>query len=195
MTDMISSLEAGLGVLSFAGIVIVLYGPWQWLWTDRYRMDLFAVRAKLFDLAASGRVSFDDPLYLSMRSSLNASIRFAHRATLLRVVWGLMATAIFKIPVGVPVLVQAVEGIVDPQLRADLDGIIAEARDALIRSMVARSPMLWLVVLVATLVIIVRRHTMDFGRLIRDASALTARPFRHMQTTAEVVVRPSRRHA
>lgn len=73
-------------VISLIGLWVVFF----WLYRD-YRVDLFrdrmfALRSELFDLAASGAVSFDDPAYAAMRTMINGYIRFAHRISLLVII-------------------------------------------------------------------------------------------------------------
>jgi hypothetical protein len=72
-------------ILSLVGL-IALWAFWHYLWkpqrTDIFRQRLFALRSDLFDLAANGEVSFDDPAYTQLRLLINGMIRFAHRASL-----------------------------------------------------------------------------------------------------------------
>ena len=72
-----------------------LLGLWVWFFwlyrdyrIDAYRQRLFALRNQLWDYAAAGHISFDDPAYLVVRNRLNGLIRFAH---LLSLVWLLAA--------------------------------------------------------------------------------------------------------
>lgn len=60
-----------------------LWAIWYYLWkpqrVDIFRQKLFALRDELFDIAANGEVSFDDPAYTRLRFLLNGMIRYAHR--------------------------------------------------------------------------------------------------------------------
>ena len=56
---------------------------------DALRDRLFAVRERLFDFAASGNVSFDNPAYTRLRTLINGLIRFAHRLTFTRFLLGI----------------------------------------------------------------------------------------------------------
>ena len=65
-----------------------LWWLFAWLYYD-YRLDLlrfrlFLVRDQLFASAAEGKIGFDDPAYLMMRTTINGSLRFAHRLTLFK---------------------------------------------------------------------------------------------------------------
>jgi hypothetical protein len=76
-------MTLGLTALSTTLSLMALWALFHWLYRD-YRVDLFrqrmfALRDELFELAASGRIAFDDPAYGKLRSMLNGYIRFAHR--------------------------------------------------------------------------------------------------------------------
>lgn len=78
-------------LLSILGIWILYF----WLYLD-YRIDslrdeLFALRAKLFDVAKNGEIDFDNPAYGMLRSYINSTIRYGHRLSFLQ----LMATTFF----------------------------------------------------------------------------------------------------
>ena len=49
---------------------------------DKFRQNLFALRDAFFEEAARGKLSFDDPAYTMLRSTMNGAIRFAHRFNL-----------------------------------------------------------------------------------------------------------------
>lgn len=59
------------------------------LFSDIYRQQLFRIRDNLFDIAARGEISFDDPAYHTLRYMLNGAIQYAHRisATTLFLTW------------------------------------------------------------------------------------------------------------
>src|SRR6266487_4848073 len=45
---------------------------------DRFREELFVIRAELFEFAASGQVPFNSPEYSLLRNFINQLIRYAH---------------------------------------------------------------------------------------------------------------------
>jgi hypothetical protein len=51
---------------------------------DSFRQKMFAVRDELFDFAAAGGISFDDPAYLLLRQQMNGMIRYGHQITVFR---------------------------------------------------------------------------------------------------------------
>jgi hypothetical protein len=57
-------------------VLIYLYRDYR---VDKFRFELFSLRAELFRLATSGTISFDDPVYRMLRELMNGDIRFAHR--------------------------------------------------------------------------------------------------------------------
>jgi hypothetical protein len=54
---------------------------------DLFREKLFELRDGLFDQAAAGKLSFDEPAYLMLRSEINASIYSAHMLTFGHLLW------------------------------------------------------------------------------------------------------------
>lgn len=66
-------------LLAAGGLIATVYGPWQWYCIDKARQELFEIRARIFNLAASGSLDFNSPPYIAIRESLNIRLRFAHR--------------------------------------------------------------------------------------------------------------------
>jgi hypothetical protein len=54
---------------------------------DSFRQNVFALRDELFDYAAAGNISFNDPAYRLLRQSMNGFIRYAHQLSLFRLVF------------------------------------------------------------------------------------------------------------
>jgi hypothetical protein len=73
-----TAADALLGLASVFALGAFWFGPMRWIATDWARDTMFAARDKIFDLAADGKISFDDPRYQLVRASINSSIRFAH---------------------------------------------------------------------------------------------------------------------
>ncbi len=84
------SSDSLIGLLALIGIGIVVYGPWQRVWSDFARQVLFEVRDEIFDLAAQNRLAFDSYEYRTLRLSLEKTIRYAHDLTLPRFVYHLV---------------------------------------------------------------------------------------------------------
>jgi len=73
--------ERIIGLVGLAGIWFLWYYFLKPQRVDSFREELFALRERLFDLAADGVVSFDHPAYAQLRLLINGMIRFAHRIT------------------------------------------------------------------------------------------------------------------
>ncbi len=78
------------GFLGFSALLILFYGPWQFVCVDIFRQYAFEQRDKLFDMAMDGKFSFQSDDYRKARANIEANIRFADRATVARVtfLWG-----------------------------------------------------------------------------------------------------------
>ena len=76
-------IETVIGSLHIFLSLVLLWVLVFWCWTeykiDLYRQKLFEVRDELFDYAAGGAISFNDPAYYNLRASMNGIIRFLHR--------------------------------------------------------------------------------------------------------------------
>jgi hypothetical protein len=80
-------------------LAFVIFGLWPSQRTDLFRQQMFAIRDELFDFAADGNVSFDDPAYMLLRGLMNGFIRYAHNLTPFRI---LMSFLRFKFMPAVP---------------------------------------------------------------------------------------------
>lgn len=110
------SSDALVGLLAMIGIGIVVYGPWQRVWSDFARQVLFEVRDEIFDLAVQERLPFHSDEYRIIRRSLEKTIRYAHDLTLPRFVFHLIVHRLLtrRRPSD---LKTAVNGISDPEVR------------------------------------------------------------------------------
>jgi hypothetical protein len=85
---MITALQAA-HVLQTCFVAIIgitaLFKILPMLRLDCFRQNMFTVRDELFDYAASGNISFDDPAYVLLRRQMNGMIRYGHQLTVFRV--------------------------------------------------------------------------------------------------------------
>src|SRR5258708_24230749 len=76
----------------FGVSVIVLVASFQLVFlptmVDRFRDRLFELRRDLFLLVADGRIAPTDMMYVYMRNTINAHIRYAERVTFVRGIIG-----------------------------------------------------------------------------------------------------------
>lgn len=55
------------------------------VYLDEYRMHLFNIRDKLFEIARTGSILFESDLYRAMERNINMNIRYAHKLTAMEV--------------------------------------------------------------------------------------------------------------
>lgn len=116
-----------------------------------YRIDvlrdrLFKIREELFDYAARGGVSFNDPAYGRLRKLINSLIRFAHRLTFTRfLVGGLFIASRDHLYDKEPLVEwrKAVEAL-PPESQYELKRIHAAAVVLVVRHLVTGSPIMLL---------------------------------------------------
>jgi|SRR5882672_2427141 len=145
MTEMTLGLTAVGTTLSLIG----LWALFHWLYRD-YRVDLFrqrmfALRDELFDMAASGRIAFDNPAYGKLRDMLNGYIRFAHRVSLPLLLFASRSrTALSQGAEEVAVLTTTVRA--QPRETArELERIISQTHWYVAEQLILTSLVMWLV--------------------------------------------------
>lgn len=130
-----------LGSLTALALVLLIYGPWQHACTDMARQVMFRYRDQLFDLAMKGALSFDSPTYKALRRRIEMNIRFAHELTLPRLLFMIVHR---KFTEGeIPDRANSAElgNISDPNTRAKVAKILSRSQMALIRMIVLKSPL------------------------------------------------------
>lgn len=133
-------LLAALGLL-----IATIYGPWQWYCVERARQKIFEVRARIFNLAADGQITFDSSEYLSIRESLNVRLRFAHRIS-----WQQMLLVAWTYP-NLPMesdLMRQIRSIKDRELREILEKEARRSARAMAELVILRSPPLLLLYII-----------------------------------------------
>jgi hypothetical protein len=156
----VSLTQALIGLGSLGGLLVIIYGPWQAICTDIARQILFEKRDAIFDLAQNGKLSFNSREYIAIRSSLQASIRFAHELTLPRfLVMGAVLLARGSRPEDNG-LSRAIKEIADPTTRDQVESLVWQAHRTLLAMMFVKSPLMLLLLLplllVVTLMILTR---------------------------------------
>jgi hypothetical protein len=86
---------AAEGIVALATLILLLclfYGPWQAVCTEHCtelgRQAIFERRDRLFDMALSGRITFNSKIYKETRQSMNNMLRFTHTMTWQSIVIG-----------------------------------------------------------------------------------------------------------
>ncbi len=85
MINIANTSNALHSCLGLALLLILFYYFWYQYRIDGLRDSLFELRAELFDYAAAGELSFNDPAYTKLRAIMNTMIRFAHKFTVARI--------------------------------------------------------------------------------------------------------------
>ena len=157
------------GTVALIALVLLLYGPWQALWTDVARQILFERRDAIFDMARAGKLSFDSPEYRAIRDSFNLNIRFAHRLTFTYFVYHFLSYKLWasRKP---SQLRQAVDAIEDEQVREEVRGHMRYALTVMARCMLIKSPLFLMIVLpVLALMKVLGSLVPSVGRLVVQA--------------------------
>jgi hypothetical protein len=127
--------EALAGMIAL-GLLCGLYlGPWQWAWADHARQAVFEERDAIFDMAHAHELTFGSDAYEPVRASLNALVRFAHRATLPRLLFHLLVAK----PAETTRIRTAIAKIDNQDARAKVLEHVQRAEAAFVGSMIARS--------------------------------------------------------
>src|SRR5260370_14413210 len=79
-------------LLCLAFLMPLLLKLWAGARLDSFRQEMFIIRDELFDYAASGRISFNDPAYRLLRQLMNGFIRYGHQLTFFRLSMGVAQT-------------------------------------------------------------------------------------------------------
>lgn len=78
-----SPIEVTSLLVSLLALWVLHVFFWRDYEVDKARQRYFALRERLFDLAADGQISFDHPAYGTLRTMINGHIRYAHRTGIL----------------------------------------------------------------------------------------------------------------
>jgi len=142
----------------------LLYGPWQETVTAILRSNLFKIRDEIFDMAADGDgISFDHPAYLEIRDRLNGMIRYACMFTWPR----FLLLALTAKPKSSNSIDHLLDGIEDQEARKRIRKKLDSAFETVIGTMILRSPLLVVSIMIAVPLIIVIHlmHPMRLKRL------------------------------
>lgn len=161
-------------ILIAAAVLIWFFsGPWPSFWVDMSRQRCFELRDRLFLLAVDGGIGFDDPLYRRTREWLNACITHAHDMKL----WNVMAFILACRPdTGrCPGLLADILGMPDGPAKTELREIVEQGLRIQVELMLARSPFLLAVTILAPLFVLVGLATDRLRNLHRRVASLSER--------------------
>ena len=164
-------------VLQFAVVValslFVLFRVLPTYRVDSFRQKMFCVRDELFDFAAQGKVSFDNPAYILLRQQMNALIRYGHQLTVFRMLMTyVINTASRKGPKTSwsAVWEPSLERINDEEVRSQLKKYHERAVMIAIKHLIWGSPALWLGMLLTAIVISVRGAATGLRQILKTAA-------------------------
>lgn len=138
---MVTIILTTIGILCIALVVKAVFFDYSASAIAIARHDLFRLRDRLFELAESGALKFDDRPYLAVRALVNGYIQYAHRLTFSQMLMTKMVMSwkghkskgidwsneIAKLPAPV---------------REQVNEVLHEAVVTMLRLMVTRSPLL-----------------------------------------------------
>lgn len=131
--------NALLSFLCMVSVGAILYGPWQSVCTDVARQLIFEQRDKLFDMAASGRISFNSREYREIRRGLEVLIRFSHDLTLAKAIYlAITVPKVWRKNRQDPIIM-SVNRLIDEDVRRDVMRLVTKSYIILIAMTIAKS--------------------------------------------------------
>jgi hypothetical protein len=141
---------------------------------DAYRQQMFALRDELFDFAADGNISFNDPAYRLLRDQMNATIRFGHNLTLYRLLmtWGATVLARRAMTSNRSEQLQkAIEALDDTTLRCTLRDFHDRAMYLQMHRLIMGSPLLFVAAAVVGLALLSSKGFTTLTELKKEAGS------------------------
>jgi len=141
---------------------------------DSFRQRMFCVRDEMFDFAADGNISFDDPAYVLLRRQMNGLIRYGHQLTVFRLI---MTTAINAASGRTPKMSwneaweSSLERIRDDDVRAKMRGFHERGMMIAVEHLILGSPLLWIAISLTGLVLAVHGAALGTRQLLKSAAS------------------------
>lgn len=140
---------------------------------DSFRQDMFAIRDEMFDFAAQGKISFEDPAYILLRTQMNGLIRYGHQITLFRSV---LSAAIRHISGATQsrswneAWQMAISDIKDEETSAKMEEFHNRAVLLAAKRLILGSPFLWLALAVTAAILLIQGAASGLRQLLTAAS-------------------------
>ena len=172
---MITTLQAAqvlqmcaVGILGITVLLKIL----PMLRLDCFRQKMFSVRDELFDYAAAGNISFDDPAYVLLRRQMNGMIRFGHRLTLFRglVTWMMSKIASYPESTWNDSWIKALANIKNDQVRAQMEAFHGRSMNAAAKHLISGSLVLWVALGIAATIIALTGAALGVRQLLKAAA-------------------------
>jgi hypothetical protein len=133
------AIDAIISLLTAVLFLLFFYGPWQATCTDWARQMIFERRDRLFDMAASGDLSFSSKEYKETREFLNGMIRFAHLLTWPYLLFLAKAVKKMGIRADHPNILALINNIDDPSVRKRVHHLVVESTISLVAMIALKS--------------------------------------------------------
>ncbi|MFZ0821265.1 MAG: hypothetical protein WAM91_14445 [Candidatus Acidiferrales bacterium] len=173
-------------------LIPLLLSLWPTVRLDQFRQDMFAVRDELFDYAASGKISFNDPAYRLLRQLMNGFIRYGHQLTFFRVCVTLVEIKVMKRSPAftwAPKWEQSLANIKDEEVRDSLRSFHSRVADLAATRVVFGSPVLVAGLSCAALILVVQKGLYGLTQLCKDAASTTFSHFMDARVLEEEAVK------
>jgi hypothetical protein len=137
---------------------------------------MFSVRDELFDYAASGKISFNDPAYSLLRQLMNGFIRYGHQLTFFRT-----CVTVFQFKVmhesnkmtWTNKWERSLANIKDEEVRKALNTFHSRAAALVAVRLVLGSPLLIIFLLCAVLTMAIQKGLHSLGQMFSEAASNT----------------------
>jgi hypothetical protein len=139
---------------------------------DCFRQKMFSVRDELFDYAADGNISFDDPAYILLRRQMNGMIRFGHRLTLFRglVTWLMSKIAGYPESTWNDSWTRALANIGNNQVRERMEAFHNRSMNAAAKHLISGSLVLCVALGIAAAIIALTGAALSVRQLMKAAA-------------------------
>jgi hypothetical protein len=166
--QVISAIAFPLSLILFIILVTYVFPSYR---LDSFRQNMFALRDELWDYAADGHISFEDPAYKLLRQLMNGFIRYAHQLTFYRLCLSLLIWRLADS--GRPShwteeWTSAIAQIRDEDVRARLGQFYGKSISIVLKRVIYGSPLLFLCGAIAALGFAAHGHWKNAKQAVKD---------------------------
>lgn len=140
---------------------------------DSFRQNLFAIRDEMFDFAAHGNISFEDPAYRLLRTQMNGLIRYGHQITFFRSILSALIRRISGSAEPRPwneAWEKAIANVEDGATKAKMEEFHNRAVLLAVKRLLLGSPLLWIPLVLTALVLLAQGAASGLRQLLSVAS-------------------------
>jgi hypothetical protein len=135
---------------------------------------MFSVRDELFDYAASGKISFNDPAYRLLRQLMNGFIRYGHQLTFFRACLTVFQVKVMRREKDLTWTTKwekALANIEDEEVRTSLSSFHDKTTVLVTTRLVFGSPVLITFLLCAVLTMVIHKGLHGLAQIVDDAAS------------------------